>query len=97
MLTALDSEADAVLGWRQAPTTTSPSGFGPAELRSRIRAVLRRVPPRARSAMSCWGPTTSSPSVVSDVGDLRRRVRDDATPARGTGAGAPDLRVDRVA
>jgi DNA-binding response OmpR family regulator len=42
MLTALDSEADAVLGLEAGADDYVTKPFGPAELRSRIRAVLRR-------------------------------------------------------
>jgi DNA-binding response OmpR family regulator len=47
MLTALDSEADAVLGLEAGADDYVTKPFGPAELRSRIRAVLRRSGPRA--------------------------------------------------
>ncbi len=47
MLTALDSEADAVLGLEAGADDYITKPFGPAELRSRIRAVLRRAGPRA--------------------------------------------------
>jgi DNA-binding response OmpR family regulator len=43
MLTALDSEADAVLGLEAGADDYVIKPFRPAELRSRIRAVLRRV------------------------------------------------------
>jgi DNA-binding response OmpR family regulator len=46
MLTALDSEADAVLGLEAGADDYVTKPFGPAELRSRIRAVLRRTGPR---------------------------------------------------
>ena len=46
MLTALDSEADAVLGLEAGADDYVTKPFGPAELRSRIRAVLRRAGPR---------------------------------------------------
>jgi DNA-binding response OmpR family regulator len=42
MLTALDSEADAVLGLESGADDYVTKPFGLAELRSRIRAVLRR-------------------------------------------------------
>jgi DNA-binding response OmpR family regulator len=42
MLTARDSEADAVLGLEAGADDYVVKPFGPAELRSRIRAVLRR-------------------------------------------------------
>ena len=47
MLTALDSEADVVLGLEAGADDYLTKPFGPAELRSRIRAVLRRAGPRA--------------------------------------------------
>src|SRR5246500_3190384 len=47
MLTALDSEADAVLGLEAGGDDYVTKPFGLAELRSRIRAVLRRTGPRA--------------------------------------------------
>ena len=43
MLTALDSEADAVQGLEAGADDYVTKPFGLAELRSRIRAVLRRV------------------------------------------------------
>jgi DNA-binding response OmpR family regulator len=43
MLTALDSEADAVLGLEAGADDYVVKPFRPAELRSRIRAVMRRV------------------------------------------------------
>jgi DNA-binding response OmpR family regulator len=47
MLTALDSEADAVFGLEAGADDYVTKPFGLAELRSRIRAVLRRAGPRA--------------------------------------------------
>src|SRR4051794_23994365 len=47
MLTALDSEADTVLGLEAGADDYVTKPFGPAELRSRIRAVLRRAGSRA--------------------------------------------------
>ena len=47
MLTALDSEADAVLGLEAGADDYVIKPFRPAELRSRIRAVLRRAGTRA--------------------------------------------------
>ncbi len=47
MLTALDSEADAVQGLEAGADDYVTKPFGLAELRSRIRAVLRRAGPRA--------------------------------------------------
>src|SRR3954466_3679354 len=43
MLTALDSEADAVLGLEAGADDYVVKPFRPAELRSRLRAVLRRT------------------------------------------------------
>jgi DNA-binding response OmpR family regulator len=45
MLTALDSEADAVLGLEAGADDYVTKPFGAAELRSRMRAVLRRAGP----------------------------------------------------
>jgi DNA-binding response OmpR family regulator len=47
MLTALDSEADAVLGLEAGADDYVTKPFGPVELRSRIKAVLRRAGTRA--------------------------------------------------
>ena len=47
MLTALDSEADVVQGLEAGADDYVTKPFGLAELRSRIRAVLRRAGPRA--------------------------------------------------
>jgi DNA-binding response OmpR family regulator len=47
MLTALDSEADAVLGLEAGGDDYVTKPFGLAELRSRIRAVLRRAGTRS--------------------------------------------------
>jgi DNA-binding response OmpR family regulator len=70
MLTALDSEADAVLGLEAGADDYVTKPFGPAELRSRIRAVLRRAGPRALGdEMLRVGPLVldrSSRSVTAD-------------------------------
>jgi two-component system, OmpR family, response regulator RegX3 len=50
MLTALDSEADAVLGLEAGGDDYVTKPFGLAELRSRIRAVLRRAGNRSLGA-----------------------------------------------
>ncbi len=50
MLTALDSEADAVLGLEAGADDYVTKPFGLAELRSRIRAVLRRAGARSTDA-----------------------------------------------
>ncbi len=47
MLTALDSEADAVQGLEAGADDYVTKPFGLAELRSRVRAVLRRAGPRS--------------------------------------------------
>ncbi len=47
MLTALDTEADAVQGLEAGADDYVTKPFGLAELRSRVRAVLRRTGPRA--------------------------------------------------
>jgi DNA-binding response OmpR family regulator len=59
MLTALDTEADAVQGLEAGADDYVTKPFGLAELRSRIRAVLRRSGPRAmgRELLSV-GPVT---------------------------------------
>jgi DNA-binding response OmpR family regulator len=59
MLTALDSEADAVLGLEAGADDYVTKPFGLAELRSRIRAVLRRSGNRALGdEMLSVGPIT---------------------------------------
>ncbi len=59
MLTARDSEADAVLGLEAGADDYVTKPFGSAELRSRIRAVLRRSggQPAGEEVLSC-GPLT---------------------------------------
>jgi DNA-binding response OmpR family regulator len=72
MLTALDSEADAVLGLEAGADDYVTKPFGPAELRSRIRAVLRRAGPRALGEqMLAVGP------IVLDRGRRSVSVRGD--------------------
>jgi DNA-binding response OmpR family regulator len=59
MLTALDSEADAVLGLEAGADDYVTKPFGLAELRSRIRAVLRRAGSwTAERALIAIGPVT---------------------------------------
>jgi DNA-binding response OmpR family regulator len=72
MLTALDSEADAVLGLEAGADDYVTKPFRPAELRSRIRAVLRRVGTgtRANTPLTI-GPLTLDPG-------LREVTRDGA-------------------
>jgi DNA-binding response OmpR family regulator len=78
MLTALDSEADAVLGLEAGGDDYVTKPFGLAELRSRIRAVLRRT--GARGALGTdvvtVGPITLDRS--------RREVNFDSQPVRLT-------------
>jgi DNA-binding response OmpR family regulator len=74
MLTALDSEADAVLGLEAGADDYVVKPFRPAELRSRIRAVLRRVGTGDHRA---GAPLRVGP-VVLDPG-LREVKRDGAT------------------
>src|SRR5256714_3529642 len=77
MLTALDSEADAVLGLESGADDYVTKPFGLAELRSRIRAVLRRAGTRAMGEeVLVVGPITL------DRG--RREVMMDDKPVRLT-------------
>ena len=63
MLTALDTEADAVQGLEAGADDYVTKPFGLAELRSRVRAVLRRSGPRTAAA-SC----SASAGVTLDRG-----------------------------
>jgi DNA-binding response OmpR family regulator len=56
MLTALDSEADTVLGLEAGADDYVGKPVGLAELRSRIRAVLRRAGPRTPQDVLIAGP-----------------------------------------
>jgi DNA-binding response OmpR family regulator len=58
MLTALDSEADAVQGLEAGADDYVTKPFGLAELRSRIRAVLRRAQGRVVEGTLAVGPVT---------------------------------------
>jgi DNA-binding response OmpR family regulator len=58
MLTALDSEADAVQGLESGADDYVTKPFGLAELRSRIRAVLRRAHGRVVEGSLRVGPVT---------------------------------------
>jgi DNA-binding response OmpR family regulator len=73
MLTALDSEADAVLGLEAGADDYVVKPFRPAELRSRIRAVLRRTGSGDRGG----SPLRAGPLVL-DPG--RREVQRDGEP-----------------
>jgi DNA-binding response OmpR family regulator len=77
MLTALDSEADAVLGLEAGADDYVTKPFGLAELRSRIRAVLRRAGARAHGD----GPLAVGPISLDRV---QREVTVDDTPVRLT-------------
>ncbi len=58
MLTALDSEADAVQGLEAGADDYVTKPFGLAELRSRVRAVLRRAHGRVVEGVVAVGPVT---------------------------------------
>lgn len=73
MLTALDSEADAVLGLEAGADDYITKPFGPAELRSRIRALLRRAGSRALGDQ-----ILSAGGVVLDRGRREVTARDQA-------------------
>jgi DNA-binding response OmpR family regulator len=73
MLTARDSEADAVLGLEAGADDYVVKPFRPAELRSRIRAVLRRSGSHALAA----GVLNQGPIALDAQ---RREVRRDGQP-----------------
>jgi len=77
MLTALDSEADAVQGLEAGADDYVTKPFGLAELRSRIRAVLRRSGPR-----SLTGDKLTAGPVMLDR--AQREVTLAGTPVRLT-------------
>jgi len=76
MLTALDSEADAVQGLEAGADDYVTKPFGLAELRSRIRAVLRRAHGRVVEGSLRVGPVT--------IDQDERRVAVDGKPIRLT-------------
>jgi DNA-binding response OmpR family regulator len=77
MLTALDTEADAVQGLEAGADDYVTKPFGLAELRSRIRAVLRRSGPRALGGEQLTvGPVS--------LDRARREVRAHGEPVRLT-------------
>ena len=77
MLTALDTEADAVQGLEAGADDYVTKPFGLAELRSRIRAVLRRAGPRALGdEVLVVGPVT--------LDRAQREVKVDGEPVRLT-------------
>jgi two-component system, OmpR family, response regulator RegX3 len=77
MLTALDTEADAVQGLEAGADDYVTKPFGLAELRSRVRAVMRRSGPRALGL-----ETITVGRVTLDRG--RREVTVDGEPVRLT-------------
>jgi DNA-binding response OmpR family regulator len=77
MLTALDSEADAVLGLEAGADDYVTKPLRPAELRSRIRAVLRRSGSRALGE-----EVLGAGSILLDRG--RREVTVDGRPVEVT-------------
>jgi DNA-binding response OmpR family regulator len=76
MLTARDSEADAVVGLEAGADDYVVKPFGPAELRSRIRAVLRRAQGRVVEGSVAVGPVSLDREL--------RRVEVDGTAVRLT-------------
>ncbi len=76
MLTALDSEADAVQGLEAGADDYVTKPFGLAELRSRIRAVLRRAHGRVVEGSVRVGPITLDRDL--------RRVTVEGSPVRLT-------------
>ena len=79
MLTALDSEADAVQGLEAGADDYVTKPFGLAELRSRIRAVLRRVHGRVVEGSLSVGPVSARPRAAA-------RRRSTARPSRSPSA-----------
>jgi DNA-binding response OmpR family regulator len=80
MLTALDSEADAVQGLEAGADDYVTKPFGLAELRSRIRAVLRRAGPRGLGGLG--GEVLAIGPIKLDRG--QREVTVGGQPARLT-------------
>jgi two-component system, OmpR family, response regulator RegX3 len=76
MLTALDTEADAVQGLEAGADDYVTKPFGLAELRSRVRAVLRRSGPRTagRELLSAGGVTLDRSRREVTVGDRLVRL-----------------------
>src|SRR5262249_24497670 len=74
MLTALDSEADVVLGLEAGADDYVSKPVGLAELRSRIRAVLRRAAPPPADLMHV-GPLQLDPARPEGRRDGRRVAR----------------------
>jgi DNA-binding response OmpR family regulator len=84
MLTALDSEADAVLGLEAGADDYVTKPFGLAELRSRIRAVLRRA--RAHAPAADGGGAAADVVTVGPIqlDKARREVRMNGEPVHVT-------------
>src|ERR1700722_10869643 len=80
MLTALDSEADAVQGLEAGADDYVTKPFGLAELRSRIRAVLRRAGPRGLGGLG--GEVLEVANIKLDR--AQREVSVDGVPAKLT-------------
>jgi len=76
MLTALDSEADVVQGLEAGADDYVTKPFGLAELRSRIRAVLRRAQGRVVEGVVSVGPVT--------IDQRARQVTVNGSPVRVT-------------
>jgi DNA-binding response OmpR family regulator len=76
MLTALDSEADVVQGLEAGADDYVTKPFGLAELRSRIRAVLRRTHGRVVEGVRTVGPVT--------IDQRERQVTVGGSPVRVT-------------
>ena len=76
MLTALDSEADVVQGLEAGADDYVTKPFGLAELRSRIRAVLRRAHGRVVDGVRTVGPVT--------IDQRERQVTVGGSPVRVT-------------
>jgi DNA-binding response OmpR family regulator len=76
MLTALDSEADVVQGLEAGADDYVTKPFGLAELRSRIRAVLRRAQGRVVEGVVAVGPVT--------IDQRARQVTVNGAPVRVT-------------
>jgi DNA-binding response OmpR family regulator len=76
MLTALDTEADAVQGLEAGADDYVTKPFGLAELRSRVRAVLRRSGPRTatRELISVGGVTLDRSRREVSVGERPVRL-----------------------